>query len=82
MENAFLTRFCKSGILDTWRSFRNFLSGFIAGVLDKMAEIFVQYGRISGRIKHLARYGKTYRIRKKNRNKIIKKLRKMRLINA
>lgn len=72
MENAIFRRFSESGILDTWRSFRNFLSGFIAGVIDRMAETLVQHGRISGRIRHLVRYGKNRRIRKKNLIKILR----------
>lgn len=72
MENAILRRFSESGILNTWRSFKNFLSCIIAGVIDRMAETLVQHGRISGRIRHLAKYGKNYRIRKKNRNRIFR----------
>jgi len=76
MENAIFRRFSESGILDTWRSFKNFLSGFIAGVIDRMAEILVQHGRISGIIRHLARCGKNRRIRKKNRDRVFREFMK------
>lgn len=64
------------------RGFRKAVLTVFSAMIDSIASMLVEYNKISGRIKHLARYGKTYRIRKKNRNKIIKKLRKMRLINA
>ncbi|MBE6876535.1 MAG: hypothetical protein E7496_07405 [Ruminococcus sp.] len=78
MENAIFRRFSESGILNTWRNFRNFLSGFIARVIDRMAGILVQHGRISGRIHHLARYGKNRRIRKKNCDRIFREFMKVR----
>lgn len=52
--------------------YKNFINRIIAGVIDRMAERLVQHGRISGRIRHLARYGKNRRIRKKNRNRIFR----------
>ncbi len=59
-------------ILNAWKSFLKSLNGFWYQITDRIAGFLMQYSRISGKIRHLARYGKNRRIRKKNCNKILR----------
>lgn len=66
-EQKFINALCSA-----FRAFKKAVIQTMTALLHAISDVLVKYQKIPGRIRHLARYGKNRRIRKKNISRIMK----------